>query len=261
MEKIFELGRAEAPFFALTFFRASGLVLPAPVLGSASLPAPLKAFLALALAAVFFPWVGRPAAPPSGMAAFFLAAAGEFAVGAFVGFSAWILFAAVRSAGRLLDQELGISAASLLDPLTPESSSVLAGFKVLLAAVLYLLIDGHHLLIAALADSFRAVPLPAAGPSETTLLQAARSLPADLFRMAVQIAAPAWTAAFLVTIAAAFAARAVPDLNAFALSFALRLLVGVLVLAAGVGLFAENFRALHEAHFGAVRGLVARWGG
>jgi flagellar biosynthetic protein FliR len=261
MDRILELGRAEAPFFALTFFRASGLVLPAPVLGSAALPAPLKGFLALALAAVFFPWVARPSTPPAGAFPFLLAAAGEFAVGALVGFAAWILFAAVRSAGRLLDQELGISAAAVLDPLTPDASSILAGFKVLLAAVLYLLIDGHHLLIAALADSFRAVPLPAAAPSEATLAHAARTLPADLFRMAVQIAAPAWTAAFLVTIAAAFAARAVPDLNAFALTFALRILVGILVLAAGVGFFAENFRALHEAHAASVRRLVGRWGG
>ncbi|MFN3483871.1 MAG: flagellar biosynthetic protein FliR [Planctomycetota bacterium] len=261
MERILELGRGEAPLLALTFFRASGLILPAPVLGSAALPAPLKAFLALARAAVLLPWAARPAALPSGPLPFLLAAAGEFAVGALVGFSAWLLFAAVRSAGRLLDQELGISAAAVLDPLTPEPSSALAGFKVLLAGVLYLLLDGHHLLIAALAESFRAVPLPAAGPSETALGQAVRSLPADLFRMAVQIAAPAWTAAFLVTIAAAFAARAVPDLNAFALAFALRFLVGLLVLAAGVGLFAENFRALHEAHLGSLRRLVASWGG
>jgi flagellar biosynthetic protein FliR len=59
----------------------------------------------------------------------------------------------------------------------------------------------------------------------------------DLFRVAVQIAAPSLVTLFLITVALAFMARTVPEMNIFVLGFSLRVGVGLVVLAVGIGIF------------------------
>lgn len=238
MDGFLDLRPADLPVLALVLFRVTGVVLVAPVLGSPAIPVMARVFLSVLLALVFFPIV-RGAAPlvESSAGAFALAAAAELGIGLLIGFAASLLFAAVQLGGHLLDQELGILQANLLDPFSDVPISVMGQFKLLLATVVYLLLNGHHLLIAALGDSFRAAPVAGAAA------QVADGMVLDLFRMAVQIAAPALVTLFLVTIALAFMARAVPEMNLFTLSFPVRLGVGLLVVAVGVGLFRAVFES------------------
>jgi flagellar biosynthetic protein FliR len=230
MEGFLELRPADLPVLALVFFRVTGVALVAPVLGSASAPAMVRVFLSFLLALVFFPLV-RSGAPELSAPAFAAAAAAELGIGLLLGFAASLLFAAVQLGGHLLDQELGILQANLLDPFSDAPVSVVGQFKLLLATVVYLLLNGHHLLIGAIGESFRSAPL-AGGAAHV-----ADAMVGDLLRMAVQIAAPALVTLFLVTIALAFMARAVPEMNLFAMSFPVRLGVGLVVVAVGAGLF------------------------
>ena len=239
MDGLLELRPADLPVLALVLFRVTGVVLVAPVLGSPSIPVMARVFLSVLLALVFFPIVRAGAAPAEfSTGAFAVAAAGELGIGLLIGFAASLLFAAVQLGGHLLDQELGILQANLLDPFSDVPISVMGQFKLLLATVVYLLLNGHHFLISALGDSFRAAPLAGAAAG-----QVADGMVLDLFRMAVQIAAPALVTLFLVTIALAFMARTVPEMNLFALSFPVRLGVGLLVVAVGVGLFRAVFES------------------
>src|SRR5262249_43819388 len=149
----------------------------------------------------------------------------ELSVGLLIGFAASLLFAAVQAGGQLLDQELGLVVASVLDPVTNEPVSLLGQFKLLLAALVYLLIDGHHFLIRAVADSFRVVPMGGLRLGRGAAMHLSDTLPRDLFRIAVQIAAPSIVTLFLITIALAFMARTVPEMNLFVLGFPIRLAV------------------------------------
>jgi flagellar biosynthetic protein FliR len=236
MNGFLDLRPEDLPVLALVLFRVTGVVLVAPVLGSPNVPAPARIFLSILLSLVFFPIV-RGQAAPAELGPLALAAAGELGIGLLIGFAASLLFAAVQLGGHLIDQELGILQSNLLDPFSDAPVSVVGQFKLLLATVVYLLLNGHHLLISAVGDSFRAAPL-AAAPAH-----AADAMVVDLFRMAVQIAAPALVTLFLVTIALAFTARAVPEMNLFALSFPVRLGVGLVVVAIGVGLFQAVFES------------------
>jgi flagellar biosynthetic protein FliR len=234
----------------------------APVFGSAVAPAPVKIFLSLLLAVLFTPLLqtkGVPVAMEGSVLA--LAVVWELAVGILIGFAAALLFAGVQFGGHLIDQELGILQANLLDPMLNEQISIVGQFKVLLATVVYLLINGHHLLIAAVADSFRAVPILGLTFSQGAALHVSDTLMRDVFRMGIEIAGPALVTLFLVSVALAFMARTAPEMNIFALSFPLRLAVGLVVVALGVGLFVAGFenRALRQSE--AVRSLVGMLGG
>jgi len=262
MERIFDLTGADARLFLLVLFRVSGVLLVAPVFGSAAIPHPAKVFFAVVLAALFFPMVDRAgvSVDPT-LGAVLLAAGGELAVGLLIGFAASLLFSAVQLGGQLIDQELGLMMANVIDPVTNEQVSIVSQFKLILSVVVYLLIDGHHFLLTAVRDSFAAVPLLGVRVSGAAAARLSDAVMGDLFRMAVQIAAPAMVTLFLITVAMAFMARAVPEMNVFMLGFPVRIAVGLAVLAVGVGLFVHGFRAMHAVNAGAVRALLGGMGG
>lgn len=262
MESLVSLKSADVPLFLLTLFRVSGVMMLAPVFGSQMAPATLKAFLSLTLAALFWPMVTVPGTPlPGDWASLGLAAVQELGLGLLIGFAAAAIFAGVQFGGYLIDQELGILQANILDPLSNEQISIFGQFKVFLATAVYLLIDGHHLLIDAVARSFRSLPLTGIrfGEGAATLLT--EGLLRDLFRMGVEIAAPALVTLFLVTIAMAFMARTAPEMNLFVLGFSIRLTVGFGVLMAGTGLFVVIFQSRFLSHAGGLHRLVELLGG
>lgn len=262
MDTIAAFAADGGPVFLLVLFRITGVMMLAPVFGSAMIPAPVKIFLSLLLSLLFFPIVkAKGAAVPPDATLLTLAVAWELAVGLIIGFAAAMLFAGVQFGGHLIDQELGLQQANLLDPMLNEQISILGQFKVLLATLIYLLINGHHLLISALSDSFRSVPLMGLRFSEGAALHLSDTLMRDLFRMGVEIAAPALVTLFLITIAMAFMARTAPEMNIFGFSFTLRLAVGFVVIALGVGLFVSGFENRAMQHSLAVRTLVELLGG
>jgi flagellar biosynthetic protein FliR len=262
MDAIAEFAANGGPVFLLVLVRITGVMMVAPVFGSQTVPVPVKIFLSLLLALLFFPLVrGQGAAVPSDAAALTLAVAGELAVGFLIGFAAALLFAGVQFGGHLIDQELGLQQANLLDPVLNEQISIMGQFKVLLATLVWLLINGHHLLITSISDSFRAVPLMGLRFSEGAALHLSDTLMRDFFRMGIGIAAPALVTLFLITIAMAFMARTAPEMNVFALSFTLRLAVGIVVIALGVGLFVSGFESRALQQSAAVRVLIGLLGG
>jgi flagellar biosynthetic protein FliR len=97
--------------------------------------------------------------------------------------------------------------------------------------------------------------------SEGAALQLSDTLIRDVFRMGVEIAAPALVTLFLITVALAFMARTAPEMNIFGLSFSLRLAVGFVVVALGVGLFVAGFESRQLQQSMAVRTLVGLLGG
>ena len=262
MDNLVNLAAGDGPVFLLVFFRITGVMMLAPVFGSAIAPAPVKIFLSLVLALLFFPIVRAPesrvAFDGSVLA---LSVVWELSVGLLIGFASAMLFAGVQFGGHLIDQELGILQANLLDPMLNEQISIVGQFKVLLATLVYLLLNGHHLLIGAVSESFGAVPLMGLQFTKGAALHLSDTLMRDVFRMGIEIAAPALVTLFLVTIAMAFMARTAPEMNIFALSFTLRIAVGFLVIAVGVGLFVAGFenRALQQS--AAVKVLIGMLGG
>lgn len=250
-----------APFFVLLAVRLGGLVLSAPIFGSPTMPAPLRGALALLLTLMFAPLAGTPPAEAWTAGAFVLAAGAEFAVGLLIGFTASLLFAAVRLAGHLVDQDMGLSLAAVLDPTSEEPVAVVSQFQTLIAMIVYLVINGHHILLTSVAESLRAVPVGggfAFGAASPGLVG---EMAGKLFVVGLSLAIPALATLFLVTVAMAFLARAVPEMSLLTLGYPLRTLVGMAALAVSVGFFVRAFARLASDQDGVLRGLVGMIGG
>src|SRR5688572_6692786 len=100
MDKLLDLAAGDGPVFLLVFFRVAGVMMLAPVFGSAVAPAPVKIFLSLVIAMLFFPIVRAPGqAVDLDGASLALAVTWELAVGLLIGFAAAMLFAGVQFGG------------------------------------------------------------------------------------------------------------------------------------------------------------------
>ncbi len=255
---VLELTTTDFFAFLMALFRIAGIILTAPFLGARNIPPQVQIGFALVLTFIVFPVLPRGGfALPENLAVFIVATLSEVAVGALIGFVASLFFAAVQSAGMLIDQELGFSLANVLDPISNEQVSIIGHFKNALAFLVFLGINGHHLLIDGIVRSFRVVPLLGLRVSENLRVAVSLHAAGQVFDIAVKIAAPAMTAVFLTSVALALVARTVPEMNIFIMGFSVRIAVGFVVLLLFVPIFAEIFVRL-TGRMGAEMEVVTR---
>lgn len=238
--------------FWLVWARVSGFAFAAPVLGNRAVPVAVRVGIALLFSLALMPIVAiPPSGVPQGLAAYVAAFAGDLVMGLAMGFLVALVLASAQVAGQILDAETGLNLMNIIDPVFGQPLPLLGNLFQLLAALVFLVIDGHHMVLAVLAESFRQVP---AGMGLLTPEASAFGIQqvSWMFLAAVRVAAPVLGALFLVTVAMAFLARTAPQLNVFMLSVQAKLAVALFMLAVAVpvcvaaiwGLFPEAYRML-----------------
>lgn len=224
--------------FALVLARFSGLFLFAPIFSSRSLPVRVKIMILAVLSLATVPSAVRADLPLDGVALALLAGK-ELLVGFALALAVGALLTAVQVAGALIDTSVGFSLATLLDPLSNIQTTVLGQLYVILGSLVFLLLDGHHLLLAGLASTFELFPLTAY-PDPSTLAENAVDAVAGLFSAAVRIAAPVLVSLFVTDLAVGLVSRAVPQANLFAVGFPVKAIVGLAAVGATLPLFVTS---------------------
>jgi flagellar biosynthetic protein FliR len=247
--------------FVLALARVAGLFIMAPILASRSLPMRVRAACVFFVTLAMLPLVGTepPAAMTNAGAAVLLGMLGfETLIGFTIGLVAQLTFGAVQMAGQLAGIQMGIGLSNLIDPQTQEHITSLAQWQNLLALLIFLSIDGHHMLIRAVADSFQVLPLgggipAAAGFGMVTMLAG------GLFVVALKVAAPVLVLLLLVNAAMGVLAKLIPQLNVFIVGFPLNVAAGLFVLGASqpftVRLLEASFSEMQSQLASVVRAL------
>ncbi len=228
------LGQDRVVVLVLALARVAGLFLMGPIFASRTAPVRVRAALVFFVSLAMLPILGPtpPAlAADAGAAVVLGMMAFETMLGFVIGLVAQLTFGAVQMAGQLAGIQMGIGLANLIDPQTQEHITSLAQWQNLLALLIFLSIDGHHILIRAVADSFTVVPLggglPAAGGFGMVM-----ELAGGLFVVALKVAAPVLVLLLLVNAAMGVLAKLIPQLNVFIVGFPLNVAAGLFVLAA-----------------------------
>ena len=222
--------------FLQVFVRVSSLFVTAPVFGSREIPSQVKVGLATLLSLVLLPLVKATltqAVPATvfGMAAVLL---GQALIGLMIGLVVSLIFVAVRIGGSLIDYQMGFTQAATFNPQFNETVSPIANFQYQYALVLYLLANGHWLLLAALERSF--ISLPVAQLSVPRLAGTFTDLTFGMLVAGLQIAAPAGAVLMVTDIAFAFLNRAMPSMQVFYVGMPVKVLVGFVVVIAVIPL-------------------------
>ncbi len=222
--------------FLVVFVRASALSLQAPIFGSRLVPVPvrvgLSAILALGLAPMLRASVG---APPTEWLPLILRLVSEALIGLVMGYGVSLIIGAAVMAGELLDMKMGFGLMQLLNPVSSFPTSLLAQFHYLLAMVLFALMDGHHLLLLALARSFEV----SGGVGNLTGLadhglRGMVWLAGEMMVLCVQIAAPAGGVLLIVDSAMAAVSRAVPQVPIWLIGMPAKVAIGFIALGASL---------------------------
>lgn len=225
--------------------RVAAATMLTPVFGPAEIPGPVRVMVALALAA--FLVLSLPAAPtgittPTGLA---VATLGELIVGASLAFGFLVAYAATQIAGRVLDIQLGYGAASVLNPTTQVPAPLLGTVLGMAGVAVFLALDGHHVLIRALALSVAHYP-----PGTLALdLDIGEHLKFSgaMFTFGLALAAPVMLTLLLADIVLAVMSRSLPQLNVFILSFSVKIVLGLIGLAVSVKFAGAVLTTLFES--------------
>jgi len=249
----FSAGQIE--LFFLVLLRVSTIVVMIPILGDRTTPVRVKGGLAIFITLLVLPSVD-PAAGADDLFTLGLRMGGEVLIGIILGFACRLAFTGIQMAGQLVGFQIGFSIVNIIDPLTSEQVSIVAELQYLFAGLLFLGVNGHHMLIQAVSESYSV--LPVLGFHMTgELAQSLVDLSRNMFVIAVKISAPIVVALLFANIGLGLIARTVPQMNVFIVGFPLQIAIGLI----GIGLTIPVFLQIVEGLFSnlpAEMGLLLR---
>lgn len=217
------------------------------VLGPAQIPGPARVLLAVTLGALLASAAGSNRFIPSSGVELGLACLVEAVIGAAFALGFLVAYAATQVAGRALDLQMGFGLGSILNPDTQALSSLTGTVLGMVAVGVFLSLDGHHVLIRALALSVESFP-PGKRPDSFAWSDVSANS-AIMFTYGLALAGPVMCALLLADITLAILARSMPQLNIFVLGFALKVVLGMAGLAATVALSQSLYNTLFNSLF------------
>lgn len=219
---------AQAQSFFLVLTRILAVIIHVPVLGGQAVPAPVRIGLGLLLSAVLVPWQPLPPeAAALGLFALTAAIGREMLIGTLTGYAATMTFGAVQIAGETMGLGSGFGSGRILNPTLGDSGSPIDQFYLMIALLLFLVVNGHHIFLIALQRTFVLAPVNSALP----LLDLERliRLTAQLIASGVQMALPVLGALLLTDLTLGLLARVAPQVQVFFLGLPLK--IGVSLIA------------------------------
>ncbi len=239
--------------------RLGGFVAAAPIASETSIPARVKIVMTLALAVLIAPLAPVPAALSIFSGAGLLTAVQEILIGVSIGMVMELAFEALTFAGQTVSMTMGLGFATLVDPQRGASVPVLGQMFMIMGMLTYLAINGHLVLLGALANSFQTLPIGAANIDRNFLLAVA-TWGARIFETGLLVALPAVIALVIVNMALGVVTRAAPQLNLFGIGFTITLMCGFFVLIVGLDGIMTGIASLIDSALQAVVELVATAG-
>ncbi len=211
------------------FFRIGAMVMSAPITGSQTVPIRVKLFVTLVLTLAIAPQLSPvPQFDPFSPMTLLLIIQ-QVLIGVAMGTALQLVFAAIVTGGQIIAYQMGLGFASMVDPQSGVTVPVVSQIYLLATSLLYLVFNGHLVLIEVVAESFTSMPIAPDGLTRDGIWQLV-SWGSELFAGAVLISIPVVAAILVVNIAFGVMARAAPQLNIFAVGFPVTLTLGFLAM-------------------------------
>jgi flagellar biosynthetic protein FliR len=225
----------------LVFARIGAMVMLLPGFGELSVPVRVRLTVALLLTAVLVP-LHRDAYQVD-LRSFgpVVAMLGEeLFIGIVLGLTARFTLSALQVAGSVIAQQLGLGFVTAVDPTQGQQNVIVGNFLTMLGVALIFAGDLHHLVIAALHDSytlFRPGEFPLLGDVAALTTRTA----ASAFRIGIQLSAPFLVFGLLFNFGLGILSRLMPQMQVFFVGVPLSILLGLLILLFVVGTMMATF--------------------
>ena len=238
------LSVGQIQIFLMILARVGGLFIETPVFSARGIPTLAKITIALWLAAAF--WftipVASTAALPMGLMILFMIK--EVLIGFMIGFMCFLLFNGIQGAGDIIDLQMGLSVATTLDPIFGAVVTIIGRLAFMMATLIFLIIDGHHMLIRALHASFTILPLGGSLTFSPSFVFQIIDGGARMWLIAIQLSAPIVLVIFLSDFAFGIVSRVAPQVNVFMLGFQVKPALGLIALMVTLPIFVSHMANL-----------------
>ena len=236
--------REQVEIFGLILVRVLATLAALPIFGDRRIPMTTRIGLAAIIAGLLLPVVRiGQAEAPAHLIALAVLVTKEVAVGLIIGFVSLLIFQAMQYGGQIVGFQMGFAIVNVIDPQSQQQVSLIGEMQYLMAALLFLVLNGHHMLLAAMARSFELVPPFSVSPAPE-MFGGLVGMTGEIFVIGVKIAAPAMAALLLTNVALSIVARTVPQMNIFIVGFPIGIAVGLAALAFSTPLVAHIFRGV-----------------
>jgi flagellar biosynthetic protein FliR len=233
--------------------RLSGMLIFAPFFSASAITVPIRILLALSVAVVLSASVPVPPldiVSPVGALTIFR----EALIGLSIGLLFQFAFATVAMAGEQIAMSMGIGFASMVDPQSGAQSPVITQFLSILLTLIFLTVEGHHVLLRHVGASFTALPIEPTFDSKTFIGIAQGA--GLIFSAALLVAMPLIVTLSLANIIIGLLTRVAPQLNIFSIGFPLTILIGLAILLISMPTIATSFIGLIQASSELSRQLI-----
>jgi len=238
--------------------RILALLAASPIYGNARIPRTVTVPFGLLMAIIIAPNVpAMPAADPFSWAGLLILMR-EIVIGVGMGFAIRLVFAAVEMAGEISSLTMGLGFAQFFDPLTQGRSSAISQFLVWILTLAVLAVNGHLVILEALAESFVTLPVAAMSFHNDGFWHLAL-WGAKIFSAGLQLSLPIVAALLMTNVALGILTRAAPQLNLFGIGFPITLGVGFLVLMVSLPFLNMPFQKLVNEGIDKARQLPRSW--
>lgn len=223
----------------MVFLRVSAMLAVFPVFSARNFPVQLRLALGALIAALISPTL--PLAPNASTD--FWGELGimmtEVGVGLLIGFAGRMIFFALDLAGAVISTEIGLAMPAGFNPLN-DTQAVMPGMVLYyLAAMVWFSLDMHLWMLAGFQKSYFYLPIGGSHLSESLLTDVVART-SQTFEIALLLAAPVMAVSFIISLVFSVLGRAVPQMNVFAESFSVRILVGLTVFGLTMQLMAQH---------------------
>jgi flagellar biosynthesis protein FliR len=234
--------------FLVLVSRIGGIIAAFPMIGGRTVPHKIKIALVVMLGIALSPLIRLPQLSHDALE-MTAGLASELLIGLVIGLAVRLVFGALEVAGDLLGVQMGFGAVQLLDPMTAQHSSVISEYFRIIAMLVFLSLNAHMAVVAAIVSSYETIP-PFGARLSPAIGEEVLQLSQHMFVAALQLAAPVLVVMILVNVLLAMLGRAVVQINVFVLSFPITILGGLLVLGLAlpytVSLFEREFIGLND---------------
>ncbi len=227
------------------FVRTLAMMSTAPVLSSRAVPVRVKIALASLVALCAQPSLAPQMTVGLDSPLALETLLQQVGVGMALGMAVRIMFACVGLVGELAGLQMGLNFATFFDPTSNSQVSAVSGFYNHMASMLFVVLNGHMLVVMAVISSFDAFPV---GMGLLDILNRLRlfDLGTELFSSALWLALPMIAALLLVNLGLGIISRVAPQMNIYAIGFPITLIVGLLGIAVTLPMLERPVTGLFE---------------
>ena len=231
MNTLLDLVLKNFTIFMLIAVRITGIFVAAPVFARNNLPALMKVGLSVTISFILLPVLqDSTTIVIDSFIHLTVYAITEFLIGILIGFIAFVYFTSIYLAGTIIDTQMGFGMVNVFDPQTNTQIPVMGNFYNNIISLLFIVVNGHHLLIKALVNSFRILPIGYSLNLDIEAVNLMTRIFIEIFVLAAKFSAPVLLAIFFANVLLGVLARTMPQMNVFVVGLPLKIIVGMVTV-------------------------------